>query len=117
MAWSWPIFEIVETDPKVPNLIDVSDWGDPAALLQLGNQGDEVILRDTSGLIIDALAYGMGRIQDQPSCPLVIASGRSLERNPYWRDWDDCPKDFLNWSQPTPGIVREIVIPPGSKTD
>ena len=55
----------------------------PVALLQLGNQGDEIILRDGSGIVIDALAYGTGLIPGQPSCPLVISSGRALERNPY----------------------------------
>ena len=70
--------------------------------------------RDGSGIVIDALAYGSGLIPGQLSCPLVIASGRALERNPYWRDSDSCPDDFLNWTLPTPGVVRELVNPHGS---
>ncbi len=112
-----PDYEIVETDPLIPNLIDDPDWGDPAAFLQLGNQGDEIILRDGSGVIIDAIAYGAGIIPGQLSCHLVISSGRVLERYPYWRDSDSCPDDFLNWSLPTPGTVRDGTSPPGSNPD
>jgi hypothetical protein len=32
-----PQFEIVDSDPGVPDLIDDPAWGDPAALFQMGN--------------------------------------------------------------------------------
>ena len=104
-----------------PRVISLVRWliplASPAALLQLGNQGDEFLLRDASGIVVDALAYGSGIVPGQPSCPLVISSGRILERNPYWRDTDNCVVDFLNWTLPTPGIIREVAIPPGSDTE
>ena len=45
----WPDFEILETATAVPNLLDDPSWGHTEAFLQLGNQGDEVILRDADG--------------------------------------------------------------------
>lgn len=100
-----PDFEILNTDPSVPELIDDPQWGDPAALLRLGNAGDEIILRTPEGEIIDAVAYGTGQLPGMLSCPLVASSGRSLERYPYWRDSDDCPADFRDWPLPNPGYL------------
>ncbi len=40
----YPDFEIVDSSAEVPDLIDETGWGDPEALLQLGNSGDEVVL-------------------------------------------------------------------------
>ena len=39
-----PDLEIVDSDPLVPDMIDDPTWGDPEALFQLGNSGDEVVL-------------------------------------------------------------------------
>ncbi len=102
-----PDFEILDSDQSVQDLIDDPYWGEPHALLQLGNKGDELFLRDPDYLIIDALAYGSGAILNQESCPLVSASGRSLERHPYWRDTDSCPDDFRDWPFPNPGVVSD----------
>lgn len=100
----WPDFEILDTDPAVPNLIDDPAWGDPAALLQLGNSGDEVILRDAADQPVDVVTYGDGSYPGVVGCALVTA-GHSLERYPYWRDRDDCPADFRDWPFPNPGVV------------
>jgi len=100
-----PDFEILNSDPGVPNLVDDPNWGDPAAFLQLGNSGDEVILRDQTGKIIEAIAYGAGKVPGNASCPLVTLSGASLERYPPWRDTDDCSRDFREWPFPNPGAV------------
>ncbi len=99
----YPDFEIVDTETAVPDLIDDPDWGDPATFLQLGNQGDEVILRDAAGAIIDMLVYGPGADTDNTICPLVPASNYSLERYPYWRDTNICAADFRAWPFPNPG--------------
>lgn len=98
-----PDFEIVETDPTVPNLIDDPAWGDPDALLQLANGGDEVLLRNDLNLIIDAIAYGTGNVPGTISCPLVTATNYSLERLPYNQDTDNCSNDFREWPFPNPG--------------
>ena len=102
---SWPDFEIIETTPLVPNLIDDASWGDTAALLRLGNKGDEVILRDPSDQVVDVVVYGEGSYPDHPACPLVVSTGHSLERFPYWRDSDNCPLDFRDWPFPNPGTL------------
>ncbi len=98
-----PDFEIVSTDTAVPDLIDDPAWGNPAALLQLANGGDEVILRDPSGQVVDAIAYGTGNFPGIVTCPLVSSSDRSLERFPANRDTDDCSVDFREWPFPNPG--------------
>ena len=100
-----PDFEILATDTAVPNLIDDPAWGDPAALLQLANGGDEVILRNPAGQVIDVVTYGTGSYPGNVACPLVTTSNYSLERFPYDRDTDDCSVDFREWPFPNPGSL------------
>lgn len=100
-----PDFEILDTDPNVPDLIDDPAWGDPAAFLRLGNTGDEIILRDANDQVVDAIAYGAGAFPGVVSCALVSMSNYSLERYPYWRDTDDCQADFREWPFPNPGLL------------
>jgi uncharacterized repeat protein (TIGR01451 family) len=98
-----PDFEILNTDPLVPDLIDDPTWGDPGTFLRLGNLGDEVLLRDPNDHIVDALAYGTGSVPGLVSCGIVSGPNHSLERFPYWRDTDDCLVDFREWPFPNPG--------------
>jgi phosphatidylserine/phosphatidylglycerophosphate/cardiolipin synthase-like enzyme len=97
-----PQFEIVDSDPSVPDLIDDPAWGDPAALFQLGNGGDEVVLIRWDGLV-DVVTYGAGYHGGVIGCGLLVAPARTLERRPYWRDSDSCPADFRAWAFPSPG--------------
>lgn len=98
-----PDFEILDSDPAVPDLIDNPEWGDPATFLQLGNLGDVIFLRDVTGRSIDVLAYGdVVHPESGESC-LVIATGHSLRRQPYWRDTNQCTYDFEDWPAPDPG--------------
>jgi hypothetical protein len=97
-----PQFEIVDSDPGVPDLIDDPAWGDPAALFQLGNSGDEVVLIRWDGLV-DVVTYGAGYHAGVVGCGLLVAPARTLERRPYWRDRDSCPADFRAWAFPSPG--------------
>lgn len=101
----WPGFEILDTTPLVANLIDDPGWGDTAALLRLGNQGDEVILRNELDEVIDVVTYGSGSYPGQPACPLLMSANHSLERFPYGRDSDNCPVDFRDWPFPSPGTL------------
>lgn len=98
-----PDFEILETDTAVPNLIDDLTWGDPATFLQLGNQGDEVLLRNPNDEVVDVITYGSGSYPGVIGCPLVPTANNSLERFPFWRDTDDCTLDFRIWPFPNPG--------------
>jgi hypothetical protein len=100
-----PDFEIVGTDAAVPDLIDDPGWGDPQALLQLANGGDEVILRNAAEQAVDVVTYGSGNFPGVVACALVLTSGHSLERFPYWRDTNNCPADFRGWPFPNPGSL------------
>lgn len=97
-----PHVEVVDTDPNVPDLIDDPAWGDPKALLRLGNSGDEVLLWSGNS-VVDVVTYGNGNYPGVASCPLLVQPNRSLERWPYWRDTDDCSTDFRAWPFPSPG--------------
>ncbi len=102
-----PDFEIYDLDPAVPDLIDDAAWGDPGVILQLGNSGDEVILRDVNDHVVDAVTYGTGNYPGVTACELVTIGGASLERDPYWRDTDDCLIDFRENPFPTPGAAPD----------
>ncbi len=100
-----PDFEILATDAAVPNLIDDPNWGDPATFLQLGNNGDEVILRNPSNQVVDVVTYGTGSYPGVVACATVTTLNTSLERFPYNRDTDDCSADFREWAFPNPGTL------------
>ena len=100
-----PDFEIISTNPQVPTLLDDPNWGVPGAYIRLNNQGDEVILRDTLDVIVDAVAYGSWSIPGVVSCGSVPNPGYSLERLPYWKDTDNCQIDFRHWPYPNPGFL------------
>lgn len=97
-----PDVEFVNSDPAVPDMIDDPDWGDPKALFQLGNSGDEVLLWRGDALL-DVVAYGDGGHPAVVRCPLLVPPARVLERYPYWDDTDNCPRDFRGWPYPSPG--------------
>lgn len=61
----------------------------------LSNEGDRVILEDSTGEVIDALSYGDDTFISPP-CP-GVAEGHSLERSP-------AGGDFVDNSDPTPGF-------------
>jgi cardiolipin synthase A/B len=100
-----PDFEILESDATVPTLAKDPDWGHPNAFLQLANHGDEVILRNAAGELIDVVVYGAGYYPGVEPCPLVSGPQRSLERYPYWRHTGHCPTDFREWAFPNPGSL------------
>jgi hypothetical protein len=100
-----PDFEILDTNPTVPDLIDDPAWGDPLAFIRLGNSGDEVILRDQNDNVVDVLVYGNGFFPGLTPCPLLPASNYTYERFPYWRDTNVCADDFRPWPFPNPGSL------------
>lgn len=95
------LFEIVDSDPTVPNMIDNPDF-DPAAIFALGNAGDEVFLRNPTGGIVDVVTYGTGHHPSVIPAPPVTGANRSLERRPYEYDTDNCANDFFS-ADPSPG--------------
>ncbi|MEM7113229.1 MAG: lamin tail domain-containing protein [Chloroflexota bacterium] len=98
----FPDYELLRTETAVPTLPDDPTWGDDATFIQLGNGGDEVILRDPLDNIIDVIAYGNSTYPGTQPCPLVTTSNHSLERFPYWRDSNNCQNDFRDWPFPNP---------------
>ncbi|VAW37661.1 hypothetical protein MNBD_CHLOROFLEXI01-2629 [hydrothermal vent metagenome] len=100
-----PDFEILSTNTAVPTLIDDLAWGDPATFLQLGNSGDEVILRDPTNQVVDVITYGTGSYPGIIPCATVTTIDASLERFPYNTDTDDCSVDFREWAFPNPGSL------------
>lgn len=102
---SLPDFEILPSDTAVPDLIDNLDWGDTGAHFQLSNSGDEIILRDSLGKVVDVVTYGDGAFAGQVGCPLLPLQNYSYERFPPTQDSDNCPADFREWAFPNPGSV------------
>ncbi|HRO23203.1 MAG TPA: lamin tail domain-containing protein, partial [Promineifilum sp.] len=96
-----PNLEIVDSDPLVPDMIDDPAWGDPKALFQLGNSGDEVVL-SRGNAVIDVVTYGDGGYPGVGRCPLLVPPARTLERYPYWDDTDDCGRVFRAWPFASP---------------
>jgi hypothetical protein len=96
-----PNFEIVNSDPAVPDLLDYPAWG--TWEWGLANDGDEVLLLDGDNQPVDVLVYGDGAFPGVTPHPGGIAFGHSLERYPIWWDSDDCSADFRDWPYPSPG--------------
>lgn len=86
-------------------------WGDPPVDFinlggsmgggWLGNDGDQVVLKNPSGVIIDQMSYGNNTAVFNPACQ-DVSPGHSLERNPLGHD-TDTRNDFIDKVNPTPG--------------
>jgi len=98
-----PDFEWTSSN-RVPDLIRTA-WGDGECAL--GNEGDEILLRDASGHVVDAVVYGEGQIAGIIPFADVdsVYNGNSLERWPANRDSDDCSNDLRIRYMPDPGGV------------
>lgn len=91
-----PDYEMFGTCPQVPNLSRDPSWG--TGEFGLGNTGDEVLLLDPAGRVVDAVVYGSGRYGGVVPNP-GVGWGESLERIPAHADTDDCSQDFrAGWS-------------------
>jgi predicted extracellular nuclease len=96
-----PDYEISDSDEAVPDMRRYLLWasGDVA----IANDGDEVLLLDGDGVIIDGLNYGDSNYFFTPAIADVVA-GVSLERNPANCD-SDSAADWQPQTQPTPGVI------------
>ncbi|MBC7249825.1 MAG: lamin tail domain-containing protein [Anaerolineae bacterium] len=101
---SSPDYELSDTDPAIPDL-SPTDWGDGD--FALGNGGDEVLLLDAGGVVVDVLVYGDGGYPGVISFADLssVYAGDSLERYPANRDSNDCARDFRVRYAPAPGSV------------
>ncbi len=80
------------------------DVGGPGGL-DPSPDSDHLILRDSTGVVVDAMSWGSDTTAFAPACP-TVAAGHSLEREPAGRDTDSAA-DFVDRFPPTPGGWRE----------
>jgi hypothetical protein len=97
-----PDYELVESDPDVPNLVKYTIWGSGA--ISLGNMEDEVLILNGSDQVIDALSWGNSTWAFNPACP-DVPEGHSLERRPPNND-TNTSADWIDRISPLPGSVN-----------
>lgn len=103
-----PDYELVDSDPLVPNLLKYSAWGSGTAYF--GNSEDEALLLDGSDQLVDALSYASSTWAFTPSIP-AVPEGFSLERQPAYLD-SDSAGDWVAQGQPQPGQVSPFSATP-----
>lgn len=67
----------------------------------LGQSGDTVTIKNTSGAIVDSVSWGTSSAAFSPSSPAVV-SGHSLARNSIFTDTNKAT-DWTDKANPTPG--------------
>jgi hypothetical protein len=101
-------YELVDSDPDVPDLIAYSVWG--AGSVSLNNSGDEVLLLDRDNRILDAVSWGSSSWAFNPPVPVVLED-HSIERYPASQD-TDTSADWREQPAPDPGAVDFPEIDP-----
>ena len=110
-----PDLEIYDTDPLIPEMLRDSAWG--SGSVNLGNSGDELLLLDRSGILLDTISWGSSTTAFDPSVQLV-AEGHSLERYPPGDDTDRAA-DWRDQPTPNPRLVDHTPptqVPPDTPT-
>jgi len=95
-----PNFEMLGSDPDVPDLAPYPSWA--AGAFAPSNPGDELLLLGSADGAIDVVVWGSGRyagVRPHPGVPV----GHSLQRVPPTQDTDDCSLDFIDQPTPRPG--------------
>ena len=102
-----PAYEWTDCDPTVPDLVAAGSW--EGFGMALGNKGDEVVLLDAGGGLVDSAAWGGESRAGVVPYPLAAGEdfpwGASLKRYPPGSDRDDCSRDFYTSYSPSPGMV------------
>lgn len=96
-----PDYELVSSDPEVPDLVKYSAWA--GGTLNLSNGGDDVLILDGDDLVIEAVSWGSSTFAFDPSVA-PVAEGHSLERQPAGVDTNTA-MDWIDQPFPTPGWV------------
>ena len=96
-----PDFEMIDTDPDVPDTIGYSGWA--TGSVNLSNPGDEVLILDHNDTLVDSISWGTSTFAFTPSVPL-IDEGHSLERKPANSD-NDIAADWKDQANPSPGDI------------
>ncbi len=100
----YPDYELVDSLPEVPNLIEVN-WG-----VSLANTGDDVHLFDASLAEVDAVWYGDGGDMGAANAALDVDAGHSIEREPPGEDTDNPSADFVDRYPPTPTHMVSLTL-------
>ncbi|MBI2332299.1 MAG: lamin tail domain-containing protein [Chloroflexi bacterium] len=95
-----PTYEVIDSDPSVPNMSIYSAWS--SGTISLANTGDEVLLLNGSDTAVDVVTYEAGVYSGVTAHP-GVATGHSIERSPANQDTNDCSVDFVDRPTPTPG--------------
>lgn len=96
-----PDFEMIDTDPDVPDTLGYSGWATGG--VNLSNPGDEVLILDHNDTLVDSISWGTSTFAFNPSVPL-IDEGHSLERRPAISD-NDIAADWKDQANPSPGDI------------
>lgn len=96
-----PSYEIVDTDPRVSNLIKYTTWS--SYNVELSDAGDEVLVLNGSDGVEDALSWGTSTAFLAPAPPPAGAN-HTLERFPALVD-SDSAADWRVQGIPGPGSV------------
>jgi hypothetical protein len=103
-----PAYEMVETDAAVPNLTVFANWVSGGSWA-LANSGDEVLLIDSMGTVLDVLVYETSPVgyPGITSNKTGAADGQSLYRKLVRSDTDNCAADFTFMTAGTPATVAD----------
>jgi len=94
-----PDFELVESDPGVPNMVKYLAWA--AGSITLANTGDEILILDGNDTLLDAVSWGTSVWAFDPAVP-GVAAGHSIERFPAAQD-SNSALDWRDQPVPSPG--------------
>ena len=97
----FPDFELVNTNPSVPELPRYIAWA--SGVLGLENAGDEVLILDGGDQVLDLVVWGDGYPYFYPTVG-TVAEGHSIERYPPFQD-SNTAQDWREQPEPSPGEV------------
>lgn len=103
-----PHYELVESDPDVPNLVKYSAWS--SGSIYLANSGDELLVLDAADNVVDSLSWGDSTWAFYPAAP-DVDQGHSLERRPVYVDTDSAG-DWVDQASPEPAVVHPPAVTP-----
>jgi hypothetical protein len=103
-----PDYEFIDSLADVPNMEKDSSWSNGS--INLNNSGDEILIIDKEGAIIDAVSWGNSTFAFNPSAN-TVKDGSSLERVPANLDRDQAA-DWVEQPVPNPGDVHLIALTP-----
>jgi hypothetical protein len=107
----FPDFEFSDSQESIPNMVKDKTWA--SGNVNLNNGGDEILLINQEGALLDVISWGDSTHAFNPSIPLV-GEGHSLERKPADYDGNQAV-DWTDQSEPQPGKV-DLISPTPTAT-